>query len=92
MRRQAALNDADGGLLLDERAACARVVPAGELFTPPGTLVRHFTGPCPLSPSYDEPPVWGPTRKCRCFLSTFTDRTYSRLAARRVTSEAVRNE
>lgn len=82
-QEQAALNHEDGGLLLDARARCMRVVPATDLFVPPGALTRHFTGPCPLAAQYEPADgsylQWGPTRKCRCLLSHFGPAAVRRL-------------
>ena len=52
---------------------CVHVRPPGDFFSPPGTLLRHFTGPCPLSSPYDEhsAPPSSALRKCKCFLSQF---------------------
>ena len=84
---QLALNgvgEAAGVLHEGEVAACLRVVPTRELFLP-GHRIAHFTGPCRLAPRYEPSDGsylgFGPTRKCRCFLSHFGAAVVARLAA-----------
>ena len=57
--------------------SCAHIRPAGDFYVAPGTVARHFTGMCPLSPPYDsepEPENSSPHRKCKCWLSHFGPR------------------
>ena len=71
-------------MLQEESASCVRVVPTRELFVP-GHRITHFTGPCRLEPRYEPADRsylnFGPTRKCRCFLSHFGANVVARLFA-----------